>query len=146
MDVIAFHPKHLECISLRPEEKNTTFAMPDVYKYFENVAAASVQSYTFLEEGRVFFCAGFVLLWPGVMDFWMVPSAYVKTKPFTFYRTIRGYLKVIPETFKLHRIQTTSFCDEFHDKWMKKLGFEKEGTMRQYCMDKRDMAFYGRVF
>lgn len=133
-------------MEIRQKEKDAIFTLPDAYSRFENMAAASVQAATFIQDGRIIFCAGFTILWGGVADLWMVPSVYVRENPLAFYRTVRGYLKVLPETFKLHRIQTTSYNDAFHEKWMTKLGFQKEGVMRQYRHDKSDMVMYGRVF
>jgi hypothetical protein len=145
VQIVEFHPKHFEIMDLRPEEKNAIFSLPDAYERFERVAAASVQAATFIHDGRILFCAGFSILWSGVADFWMVPSIYAKAYPLTFYRIAKRYLKVLPETFKLHRMQTTSYDDPFHEKWMNKLGFQKEGTLRKYRPDQSNMCFYGRI-
>lgn len=145
VQIVEFHPKHFEVMEVRPEEKNAIFALPDAYERFERVAASSVQAATFIHDGRILFCAGFTILWCGVADFWMVPSVYAKSYPFLFYRIARRYLKVLPQTFRLHRMQTTSYDDPFHEKWMRKLGFEKEGVMRQYLQNKTNMVMYGRI-
>ena len=146
VQIVQFHPKHFDCMDIRQTEQDAIFSLPDAYARFEHMAQASVQAATFRYEGRILFCAGFALLWSGVADFWMVPSTHLKDHPFLFYRIVKRYLKVIPETFKLHRIQTTSYDDPFHEKWMTKLGFEKEGVMRQYLQTKQNMVMYGRVF
>lgn len=144
--IVKFHPKHFECMDIRQKEKDAIFSLPDAYARYEHVAEASLQAATFIGDGRVLFCAGFFLLWSGVAEFWMIPSAHVGKYPMPFYRTIRQYLKEIPATFKLHRIQTTSYDDAFHEKWMRKLKFKKEGTMEQYRHDKSNMCIYGRTF
>ena len=146
VETLQFHPKHFECMDIRKQEKDSLFTLPDIYERFEDHVKTSVQSATFIIDGRVLFCAGFVRVWDGVGDFWMVPSTYCKQYPLAFYRIVRRYLKVIPQTFKLHRIQTTSYDDQFHEKWMSKLGFKKEGTMRQFNRDKTNMCVYGRLF
>lgn len=143
--IIDFDPKHFDCMAIRQKEKDTIFSLPDIASRYEKMASASVQAFTFVVDGRILFCAGFVVLWEGVADFWMVPSVYTKDYPFVFYRLVRRYLKVIPKTFRLHRMQTTSYDDAFHEKWMQKLGFEKEGVMKQYLHTKENMGVYGRI-
>lgn len=143
--ILEFNPAHFECMDIRQKERDTIFSLPDAQERYGRMAQAAVQAFTFIVDGRILFCAGFTVLWEGVADFWMVPSVYTKEHPFVFYKLIRRYLAAIPQTFRLHRLQTTSYDDPFHEKWMRKLGFEKEGTMKQYLHTKENMVVYGRV-
>lgn len=110
------------------------------------MARISVQAVTVVLDGRILFCAGFCPLWPGVFELWMIPSVYAKTAPVFFARTIRRYIDRIAIDFAAHRLQTTSFDDPFHRRWMTWLGFQPEGVLRQFTQDKRDMVQFGRIF
>lgn len=145
MDIVAFHPRHLELIELRDYEKNGVFQLNDAFERFAKVTAGSVASGTFLEDGRVLFCAGFNKIWDGVFEVWMVPSVHITKTPFLFCKVIKRYLERVEKDFKAHRIQTTSYDDPFHVRWMNWIGFEKEGTMRKLMPNKTNMCMYARV-
>lgn len=145
--VLKFHPKHLEVMDVRADDSDlfAGFKTEEGMQRVEQMAAISVQAVTFFVDGRVLFCAGFCNLWPGVFEVWMLPSIYIKKHSVYFARLMRRYLDGIQEDFKAHRIQTTSFDDPFHEKWMKFLGFEWEGRMKKFTHDKRTMVMYGRT-
>lgn len=103
------------------------------------------ESITLLVGGKIICFAGVVHLWPGVCEVWVTPTKYVKEYSFTFVRTMKRYLKVLPETFKCHRIQTTSKADLKYDTWMTKLGFECEGVLRNYIRVGEDYKLWSRL-
>lgn len=43
------------------------------------------------------------------------------------------------------RLQTTGPVTDLQDRWMHFLGYEKEGTMRQYTERREDVNLYGRL-
>lgn len=122
------------------------FTTEEAWQRVEHMAKVSIQAVTFVYDGRVIFCAGFCQLWPGVIEVWMIPSVYARSMPMFFGRKIRRYMDGIGRDFGAHRLQTTSFDDDFHKKWMKFLGFAPEGTAKQFTQDKRDMVYYARFF
>lgn len=144
---IAFHPKHLEIMVVRDKDNElfSGFNSAEAIERFSAMARSSVQCLTFLYDGRVLMIAGFCQLWPGVYDVWMLPSVYAKEAPVAFARLLKRYVDRIQEDFAAHRIQTVSFCDEFHEKWMNFLGFQKEGILRSFTVDKQDMCNYSRI-
>lgn len=146
MEVIVFHPKHLEISKIRPNELDTVFKLKNAYQYIENLAAQSKQAGTFLYDGRIITCAGFLELWPGVCEVWQIPSTYVNTCPVLFAKTMKGYIETIADNFRYHRMQTVSPNDALHDRWMKWIGFKKEGIQAQYTQDKKDYSMWSRIF
>ena len=146
--VIPFHPKHLEVMNIRDIDSAIfgDFKSQEAFDRVDQMSRISTQAGTFLCEGRIHFVAGFCPMWPGVYEVWMLPSVYVRNAPMFFCRTLRRYIDRIAHDFKAHRIQTTSFDDKFHERWMKFMGFEKEGTLRQFTQDKRNMCQFGRIF
>lgn len=145
LEIVDFHPRHLDVMDMRGFEKGGAFGLDDAMARVEIVAKGSIAAATFIHDGRILFCAGFNQLWKGVIEVWMVPSVYVDQAPVTFGRTIRRYIERIEKDFKTHRLQTTSYDDPFHEKWMAWLGFEKEGTLKKFTHDKKNMCVYARV-
>lgn len=146
MEIIVFHPKHLEVAHIRQHEMDTIFKMKNVYTQLEKLAEKSVQAGTFMYDGRIITCAGFLELWPGVAEIWQIPTEYVRLCPSLFSKTIRGYVETIAENFKYHRLQTVAPADALHDRWMAWLGFKSEGTMSNYTADKQDYRMWSRTF
>lgn len=134
-------------MEMRSFELMGSMQLEDAYARIEKVAKASVQAATFLYDGRVLFCAGFHQLWPGVLEVWMIPSVYIRKVPISFGRTIKRYIDRLAEDFKAHRLQTTSYDDPFHAKWMAFLGFENEtpNGMKKFTHDQKTMCMYARV-
>ncbi len=143
--LIEFHPKHLELMDIRADEMMGTFKLKDAYDRIEHVWKGSLAAGTFMLDGRVLFCAGFHQLWPGSLEIWMIPSVHVKKAPVAFGRTVRRFFDNIVVDFKAHRIQTTSYDDAFHTRWMQWMGFQKEGTLRKFTHDKKNMCIYAWV-
>lgn len=148
MEVIAFHPKHLEIANIRQHELDTLFKMKDAYTRVEQLAKLSKQSGTFILDGRIITCAGFIEIWPGVAEVWQIPSIYAEENPIAFCKAMKGYIESIAETFKYHRIQTNCPADEKHERWMEFLGFKNETPdgMKAFTTDKRTYNAYARIF
>ncbi len=146
MEVIMFHPKHLEVAAVRQHEVVNVLGMKNAYEYIENLASKSKQAGTFMYDGRIITCAGFLELWDGVAEVWQIPTIYVSLCPILFAKTIRGYIETIAEQFKYHRLQTSSPADALHDRWMRYLGFIEEGTMQMYSKDKQNYRMWARTF
>lgn len=146
--VVRFHPNHIEVMEVRDMDAALFgyFKTEEGFGRIKEIGDTSVQAGTFTYDGRIIFIAGFFQLWPGVIEVWMLPSKHLATAPRTFARLMKRYVDRIAEDFKVHRMQTTSFHDDFHAKFMKFLGFKAEGTLEKYTQDKRNMVQYARVF
>lgn len=146
MEVVIFHPRHLEVAELREHERELLNGLSFIKNRLETLMQNSKASGTFLHDGRIVTCAGFVELWPGVAELWQIPTIHVQKCKKDFAKTLRDYINNVARTFKYHRLQTSCPADHAHDRWMEFLGFEKEGTMRQYTYLKQDYSVFGRVF
>lgn len=142
---VKFYADHVDLMSLRPEEVAGS-TLEQAKKRIAGFALESSQAVTFLYDGRIIAVMGFMTLWDGVIQGWVVPSTYVYTVPVGFAKTVRRYVESIAETFKCHRFQTGSYVDPMHKRWMKFLKFESEGISKQYTPDKKDYENYARFF
>ncbi len=145
VEIVKFHPKHLEISDVREQEINGILKLPDSYERIKILSEIG-ESITIIYDGRIITCCGFIEVWSGVCEVWQIPSVYITDKPILFARIIKRYLDRLVETFKWHRMQTTSLNDELHRRWMKWLGFEREGLLRRYSYDKQDYVQWGKLF
>lgn len=140
-----FRADHFDLMDMRPEELAGS-TKEVAKKRMVEIAMQSAQVFTYTYDGRVIAIMGFIFLWDGVIQGWVVPSVHVYTAPFGFAKTVKRYIEVLAETFKCHRFQTGTYDDEFHRRWMEWLGFEYEGTSKKFTPDKKDYLNYARFF
>lgn len=146
MEVVIFHPRHLEVAELREHEREMLMGIGDTKARLDDLMNNSKAAGTFMRDGKIITCAGFVELWPGVAELWQLPTIHVTKYVLDYARTLRQYMENVAKTFKYHRLQTACPADDLHDRWMKFLGFVKEGTMKQYTFLKQDYSIFGRIF
>ena len=144
-ETVPFNVNHLHLMDVRQEEVESIMNLVDVEDRFQALANISIDCKTFMYDGRIIFCAGYFEQWPGVIECWMMPSIYVKSVSLGFCRILRGYVNDIIKEFGCHRFQTNSPDDDFHARWMKFLGLEKEGVMKKYTHNQKDYCVYART-
>lgn len=97
------------------------------------------------EDKRIVAIVGYIEPMKGVLDVMVIPSIHVPEFALSFIRYVKTALNVIAHMVPAHRMQTFSKADPQTDKWMKILGFECEGTMRQFTSDKQDYRIWARL-
>lgn len=142
---IPFEEGHLKLLELRDDEHNGAFNLEDIEERVRTFVAASMQVGTFVSRGRVVCIAGFHCLWPGVLEGWIFPSRFLFDCPVLYARVIKRYVDSISKGFNCHRFQAYAVDNPTQERWMRFLGFEKEGTLRQFGHDKQDFCMYARV-
>lgn len=145
VEVFDFHPDHLLVMDIRAEEALGIMSLDDHYERFLVLSKCSVDAASFTIGDRMLFCAGYVSLWPGVIECWMVPSKYVDQHRLTFCKLLKQYVDSIIHKEKCHRFQTTAPDDALHARWMKFLGLKKEGVLRKYTHNKKNYCMYARI-
>lgn len=102
--------------------------------------------YTIYHEEDVVAVAGVTRIVSGVAEIWTITGKLVEKYPKDFHKMC---LRIIEEAFEiggLHRLQCTAEVDYDRTiKWLERLGFEREGMLRNYTPDKRDMYIYSIV-
>ncbi len=144
--VLNFHVRYLDMMDVRGIELKFLTSSGGLHEAVENLVKSSIQAGVFIRYGRILCVAGFYQIWPGLLEFWLIPSVYAKEEPMFFCRTVKRYVENIAETFKAHRVQTTSYDDPMHERFMGFLGFKSEGTLVNYLTDKTTMRIYARLF
>ena len=85
-------------------------------------------------------------MWKGVAQVWAFLSPEILAHPFGVSKATLRLLVEAERDFSLHRLQATSRCD-FHRAtgFLRFLGFQIEGKLRQYAPDQSDYFLWGRV-
>lgn len=123
--VEAFKASHVWEMELRPEELLRAKADPLITQKLAALEAMGT-GWTLRLNGVIIGSFGWMQLWPGVLEVWAFPSVHVDTHAVLYLRTVRRYLDETEKKERPHRMQTSSFADERHDKWMRFLGFGNE--------------------
>ncbi len=96
-----------------------------------------------LPDGRILGAAGMTQIAPWVADFWLIPSPWVKDFPLAFHRVVLGKFKELLSQTRARRIQGV-VDPRFPERvrWIERMGFVKESTMRSFGADGEDMDLY----
>lgn len=76
----------------------------------------------------------------------MIVGEAAAKQPVGFFKHVKKILELYIEKLELKRVQATIRCGFPHlIKWIEMLGFQYEGTMRQFGIDGDDYMIYSRV-
>ena len=145
LKLISFEPEHLELIEAREYEAKGLLCMPGMKDRLAVMADLSTEKGTFVADGKIICCAGFMTLWEGVAEIWILPSVHVPKYVREFAQTMKAYITKIMGAMNYHRIQTACLDDKLHHRWMKWLGLQPEGVFRQYTHMKEDFCMFAKV-
>lgn len=87
---------------------------------------------------------GYIEIWKGVLEVFVLPCKSIKQHPVSFHKKCLETLAYWMTATRAHRLQTTSLANQDTDKWMTMLGFECEGTLKQYSATKQDYKQWAR--
>ncbi len=76
---------------------------------------------------------GLVLIRPDVYGLWVFPSKHIKEHAIVYLKAAKRFVDTIQRNIQADRIETTTYDDDTHAKWLRYLGFECEsGPLRNY--------------
>lgn len=120
-----FKPEHLFEMDLRPFEVSRLQADPRAMDQIYALARMSTGGTLFVNN-RIVASFGYYELWPGCFEVWAFPSIHVNNHTMLYLRTVKRYILALMDTYAPRRIQSTSYADEMHNRWMQFLGFTNE--------------------
>lgn len=121
----------------------------DAVKYYPYLVVPEDSCYTAVFEGNVVAVYGLERICEGVSWVWLIMTAGCKKKGvfgIIAIHTIRDKLEELLRNNNIRRAQATvrpDFTEAI--KMIEFLGFEKEGLMKQYYLDKTDAILYARL-
>lgn len=131
---------HLESLELQPSQAmfGDVIHQPG---YAEMLVRAG-PAFAAVQDDTVLGCGGSVEMYPTRAQIWSLISANAGRHMLGIHRAVEGYLKQMP-----HRRVEAQVVAGFEPgaRWLKRLGFEFEGTMRAYAFNGSDCWLYARV-
>ncbi len=145
LKIIDFHPAHMDLMEIREHEMET-LCFGDYKEKFTTLSKLGVAG-TVVYDGEILCVFGSFDMWEGVCEVWMLPSKSIERHKLIFGRLIKQQLNAIEDTKIYHRIQATALNDEFHNKFFKWLGFEREtpNGMKNFTKDKSNYNMWART-
>jgi len=102
--------------------------------------------FTIYHEDEVVACIGITNIVTGVAEIWAITGVLVDKYPKDFHKTCQRIIDYAFEIDNLHRLQCTAEASfDKTIKWLENLGFEREGVLRNYTPDKKDMCIYAML-
>lgn len=145
ISIVSFKPEHLELADLRPRDKAFFERMKHAPNALKTLSDICIEAITVSHKGRIIACCGLIQLFNGVVELWLIPTIHIEEDPVSFCKSIKTFLDLISETLKVHRMQTFSFDGEPYSRFMEYLGFECEGTLKNYTDLKENYKLWARV-
>ena len=147
VDLIPFEPEHILRVNLRGDEATSAQYKDSMYEWAK-VCHANGPSFTAVEGDKILCCAGLKVVKEGVGEGWMVLAEEGTDKKYAknvYVQTLLHLGEMIKD-LNLHRIQAWVRCDfPLGVKFLEGMGFEREGIMRKYDVDKMDCYLYSLI-
>lgn len=129
-------------------ESSSAYAMDDRVELLESSLRAQEQGSTFVvcDDGVIYVLAGITKINKRVAYVWAVTTKNLQNKYIGASKELRNFLDLVQDKERLHRIEVYVRCDlEAAQRWIKFLGFEREGRMCMYNEDGTDSYMYRRI-
>jgi RimJ/RimL family protein N-acetyltransferase len=140
-----FHPAHLEMIEAHELTKRTPAQLAE----WKSIIVAQAQAGTAITaylHGRPVACFGFMKIWSGVAEMWLLIVERGRKYGKSLTRaalTVRDFAVL---SNNLHRLQITVRCGDIRAvKWAQAIGFDQEATLHQYGPDQSDFYIFART-
>ena len=142
--VVPFHVEHVKLMDVRQHELQGIFKSKDIDIRLEALQQLSTAG-TIIYDGRILGVMGYVEMWRGTCEVYVLPSEYIKEYGLVFARIIKSNLKMLREVQKFHRIQVTAVDDDKHKRWLEWLGFKCEGVLKKYSINQQDYKMWAII-
>jgi RimJ/RimL family protein N-acetyltransferase len=140
-----FHPAHLEMIEAHELTKRTPAQLAE-WKEIITAQAQAGTAITAYLHGRPMACFGFLPIWTGVAEMWLLIEERGRKYGKSLTRaalTVRDFAVL---SNNLHRLQITVRCGDIRAvKWAQAIGFDKEATLHRYGPDGSDFYIFART-
>jgi RimJ/RimL family protein N-acetyltransferase len=139
-----FSPAHTERLNVTQPEIVAASKFIDISQAIANQASLGPSVTAFLNLQPVA-CFGFVPIWTGVAEAWLIADDKARTKPIGLTKMGQAFFDILQISYELHRVQiAVRTSDTRAHKWALFLGFKEEGIMRRYGPDGADHYIMSR--
>ena len=145
MEIVPFDIVFFDAMDLRSWDQMGIDCQENVRERIANYAANG-PAYTVLIDNEVMACGGVYIHWQGVGEAWVLTSPLVEKHMVSFHKAVKTKLQEIARDHNLHRIQcVVNQIYRRSQKWVERLGFEREGLLKYYGPDRTSYYMYART-
>ena len=138
MQVIPYQNEHLQLIHLQSAQSYFETIIDHAYA----MQLEKHESFTVMVEGKIIACCGVVRPWTGRACAWALLAKDAGAHFVALHRAAKGYFDLCAD----RRIEALTDSDFLQGhRWLKMLGFRREGQMQYYTPDGRHVDLYARV-
>lgn len=133
-----FAKSHVDRIHVKAEEVLIVASKSEVADLLatQEQMGAAVTVFVGNRPAAVF---GFVSIWKGVAEAWLIADDIMRSTPMTMTKTAKMVLDIAEISLSLHRLQiTVRSTDRRAYKWAAAVGFTEECLMKKYGTDQVD--------
>ena len=139
-----FSPAHTERLHVTQPEIVAASKFIDISEAIINQASLGPAVTAFYGSQPVA-CFGFVPIWTGVGEAWLIADDKARSKPIGMTKMAKLFFDILQISYELHRVQIAVRTSDMRaHKWALFLGFKEEGTMRRYGPDGADHYIMSR--
>jgi len=142
---LPFHESHLDNFKGIVEYESQSITIEDRKRFliFQSHCGPCVTAFVNNRPVAVF---GLMFHWQGMGEAWSIFAEESRRYPIAMTKGAHAFFDICEILFTLHRLQiTVRFEDKRAMSWASCLGFEKEGLLRQYSVDKKDYYMMRRT-
>ena len=139
MLIIPFEAEHLETLALQPSQASF---LQNFDKSYAPALKAGGPCFTAVKDGVILGCAGLTKQWDNRAIAWALLSSNIDQNFVNIHRAALRYFDVTE--FKRVEAFVDANFDAGH-RWIKMLGFEREGYMRSFTPEGNDAVLYARI-
>lgn len=138
IDIIPARPEMISLLDVQSAQKLTGMELNEVSL---GIAIRSGLSLAAVHNGQILGVGGVAEQWPGRGIVWGLLSKGIGVKMAPVHKAVMRALEICP----MNRVEAYVLnSHKAGHRWMKMLGFKKEGVMKKYWQD-HDFAVYARV-
>jgi hypothetical protein len=98
-------------------------------------------------EGVIIVCAGIVVPWEGVGEFWSIPSELVRHHKTSYARVALRVIKEVQRAKNLHRLHSFVLVEDARaSKFMRWLGFKCEGILECFGANSESYWMFAKLW
>ncbi len=146
LSVVPFKSYLLNIMDLTDHDQKHLKEMPYYADYLDD-ASKDGYGYAVIDAGKPMLCFGVSPQWYGVAELWMIPDTKLVSKnKIRFHRGALRFMDLIMEELNLHRIHVTVLASNIKAiKWIESISFVREGVLKKYTFDAKDMIIYSKM-
>ena len=145
INYVPFHPAHAKVMNIEDIHTQTLSKGVDVQGMLELQSKLGTAITAYL-HGRPVACFGYVKLWEGVAEMWLLIEERGRQFGKSLTRGAIGFRDYAVITENLHRLQITVRCGDIRAvAWAQAIGFKQECRMPGYGPDRSDFYLFSRT-